>query len=63
MSRMYQYNFKETTLLERFLLLFIKPHYISECEGNIMVTQTYKKLNGTIYIVKEKIEILGEKRK
>lgn len=55
MNKIFDYKVKKTTLLEKFLLLFIKPSYVTDKDGNIMTTTKYKKMFGKVYCMKTNI--------
>ena len=56
-------SFKKISLFERFLLLFKKPIFITDKDGNVISTITYKKMFGKIYVISEKFKIVKEEKK
>ena len=55
-------SFRKISLLERFLLLFKKPIFITDKDGNVISTITYKKMFGKIYVISEKFKIVKEEK-
>ena len=57
MNKIFDYKVKKIHLWERFLLLFKKPTYVVDSDGNIKCGIGYKHLFGKTYITNENISI------
>lgn len=56
-DEIFDYEVKRIHLWEKFLLLFIKPSYAHDNDGNIFVSTKCKKMLGKVYILKQDISI------
>lgn len=54
---MSDYKLNKIHLWERILLLFVKPSYACDNDGNIFVSTKCKKMFGKVYVLKENISI------
>lgn len=54
----HQDNLKTVTLFEKFLLLFKKPFYITDTDGNIISTIKYKRMFNKLYIISHKYKLV-----
>lgn len=50
-SNLSDYKISKTSLLERFLLFFVKPSYIKDGKDNIISIIKYKKMFDKVYIL------------
>ena len=55
MNKIYDYEVKKIHLWEK-LLLFVKPSYICDKEGNIFVETKCKKMFGKVYTKKHSVK-------
>lgn len=56
-DEIFDYEVKKIHLWEKILLLFIKPSYARDNDGNIFVSLKCKKMFGKVYILKQDISI------
>lgn len=54
---MFDYEVKKIHLWERFLLLFVKPSYVYDKDGNVFISTKCKKMFGKVYVLKENVSI------
>lgn len=54
---MSDYKLNKIHLWEKLLLLFVKPSYACDNDGNIFVSTKCKKMFGKVYVLKENISI------
>lgn len=57
MNKIFDYKVKKIHLWERFLLLFVKPSYAYDNDGNVLVSIKCKKMFGKVYVLKENISV------
>lgn len=57
MNKIFDYKIKKIHLWERFLLLFVKPNYTHDKDGNVFVSTKCKKMFGKSYVLKENISV------
>ena len=57
MNEIFDYKIKKIHLWERFLLLFVKPSYAHDKDGNVFVSTKCKKMFGKVYVLKENVSI------
>ena len=57
MKKIFDYKVKKIHLWERFLLLFIKPSYVHDKDGNVFETIKFKKMFGKVYMLKENVSV------
>ncbi len=46
-------NFNKISLIDRFLLLFVKPQYSGDMDDKVATVIKYKCMRGKIYIIKQ----------
>ena len=61
MNKIFDYKVKKINLWERILLLFVKPSYAHDNDGNVFVSTKCKKMFGKVYVLKEKVSIKRKK--
>lgn len=61
MEEIFDYKIKKIHLWERFLLLFVKPSYACDNDGNVFLSTKCKKMFGKVYVLKEKVSIKRKK--
>lgn len=49
------FKIRKTSIWEKFLLLFVKPVYITDVDGNVMTTGKYKHMFGRTYVIYQNI--------
>ena len=55
--KMFDFKIQKIHLWERFLLLFVKPSYACDNDGNIFVSTKCKKMFDKVYVLKQNISI------
>ena len=61
MKKIFDYKVEKIHLWERFLLLFVKPSYARDNDGNVFVSTKCKKMFGKVYVLKQNVSIKREK--